>query len=274
MTLPCAIDFERYPIGELDGAQDRAVVARCRAQVARDGIFFLPRFLRPAAVAASVEDALSVAPSAYYMCHEFLFGDGSEELHPEAVERLADDDPRRYRGRAAYTNIARDEITPASPIHEVYDWDGMTEFVRTVMQCDVLYRYADPLASLTITVAHEGDELNWHFDNNAFTVTILLQNSEAGGNFEYVPGLRAPGRPDDYAALCKVHDGSYDGVIRPPVEAGTLTLFKGRYNYHRASPVIGPTPRVLAVLSYDEAPDCMLAGGDPELTKIFYGRSA
>lgn len=92
----------------------------------------------------------------------------------------------------------------------------MTEFVRTVMQCDVLYRYAHPLASLTITVAHEGDELNWHFDDNTFTVTILLQNSEAGGNFEYVPGLRAPGRPDDYAALRKVHDGSYDGVIRPP----------------------------------------------------------
>ena len=271
MTLPCAIDFERYPIGELDGARGHAVVVRCRAQIARDGVCFLPGFLLPAAVAASVEGALSVAPSAYYMCNEQPFGDGHEELHPEAVERLADDDPRRYRGRAAYTNIARDEIPPASPIQEVYAWDGMTEFVRTVMQRDVLYPYACPLGSLLITVAHDGDELNWHFDNNSFTVTILLQNSQAGGHFEYVPGLRALGRPDDYATLRKVHDDSYDGVIRPPVEPGTLILFKGLYNYHRASPVIGSTPRVLAVLSYDEAPDYT---GNPEIKKLFFGRSA
>lgn len=55
------------------------------------------------------------------------------------------------------------------------------------------------------------------------------------------------------------------------MEPGTLTLFKGRYNYHRASPVIGPTPRVLAVLSYDEAPDYR---GNPEIKKDFFGRSA
>ena len=35
-----------------------------------------------------------------------------------------------------------------------------------------------------------GKELNWHFDNSEFAITLLLQAPEAGGVFEYVRDLR------------------------------------------------------------------------------------
>ena len=39
------------------------------------------------------------------------------------------------------------------------------------------------------------------------------------------------------------------------VEAGTLLLFCGRRALHRVPPVLGKTPRVIALFSYDRRPD-------------------
>ena len=78
---------------------------------------------------------------------------------------------------------------------------------------------------------------DWHFDGNDFIVTIMLEKSEQGGAFEYVTGLRSEGQPDDYDGVSAIFQGKRDNVISLPIEPGTLTLFKGKYNLHRASPV-------------------------------------
>ena len=49
-----------------------------------------------------------------------------------------------------------------------------------------LYEYEDPLSSINIHYAKEGQELGWHFDNSSFAVTLLLQKLLGGGVFEYV----------------------------------------------------------------------------------------
>jgi hypothetical protein len=63
----------------------------------------------------------------------------------------------------------------------------------------VLYRSADPLDALEIAIFGDGDELGWHFDNSEFSVTVMYQQAEAGGHFDYRgddPGIPlAAGRP-------------------------------------------------------------------------------
>ena len=39
----------------------------------------------------------------------------------------------------------------------------------------------------------EGHYFPWHFDGNEFTVSILIQEAEEGGLFEFVPDIRKPG---------------------------------------------------------------------------------
>ena len=41
-----------------------------------------------------------------------------------------------------------------------------------------------------IAIFDDGDELGWHFDNSEFSVTVMYCESEAGGHFDYCPGLR------------------------------------------------------------------------------------
>ena len=67
---------------------------------------------------------------------------------------------------------------------------AMTDFVRLLLQKEVLYRTADPLGALNVHVYKERDQLNWHFDRGEFAVTLLLQSPEGGGHFQYIPSTR------------------------------------------------------------------------------------
>ena len=134
----------------------------------------------------------------------------------------------------------------------------------------MLYRSADPLDALEIVIFGDGDELGWHFDRSEFSVTVMCQQAEAGGHFDYYPGLRNA-HNENYPAVQKILHGHRDGVIRLPSSPGTLAVFRGQHALHRATPVHGPRPRINSVLTYGERPGMKLN----ELTqKLFYGRTA
>ena len=53
--------------------------------------------------------------------------------------------------------------------------------------------FADPIAKHPYTIKKEGHYFPRHFDGNEFTVSILIQEAEEGGLFEFVPDIRMPG---------------------------------------------------------------------------------
>ena len=116
----------------------------------------------------------------------------------------------------------------------------------------------------------DGDELGWHFDNSEFSVTVMYQESEAGGHFDYYPRLRDE-RDENYAGVRKVLLGDPGGVVRLPSSPGTLAVFRGQHALHRVTPVSGPRPRINSVLTYGERPGMKLNRLTQEL---FYGRTA
>ena len=70
-------------------------------------------------------------------------------------------------------------------IRRLYEADDLTVFIAAVLGKRVLYRSADPLDALEIAIFGDGDELGWHFDNSEFSVTVMYQQAEAGGHFDY-----------------------------------------------------------------------------------------
>ena len=132
-----------------------------------------------------------------------------------------------------------------------------------------LYEYADLLSSINVHYATEGQELNWHFDNSEFAITLLLQSPEGGGSFDYVKDLRS----------AETGEMNYDNVeayvdgLREPnslaVKPGTLMLFRGRNSMHRVTPTIGNRTRILVVLAYNSEPGISLS---KQARMTFYGR--
>ncbi len=57
-------------------------------------------------------------------------------------------------------------------------------------------------ARSNLAVMGDGDELQWHFDQTDFVVSLALQDADEGGDFEVAPRIRSGDdeRYDDVAA--------------------------------------------------------------------------
>jgi len=165
--------------------------------------------------------------------------------------------------------VAYDLIPPESPLRRLYEWDPMKELIGAILGRGPIYRYADPFGALNLAVMKEGHELQWHFDQADFVVSLALRPSQAGGEFEVAPLVRAAGdeRYDDVAAVLA---GQRDRVVTLAMTPGTLLIFEGRHSLHRVSPVVGPVARLVGLLAYDTSPGTM---GSDLLRMDRYGRT-
>jgi hypothetical protein len=259
------VDLDRYPVNELESAGTRALVERCRDQLRADGAVKLEGFLRPEAVELLVAQANKAAQHGYPNDeqHNCYFDDDIDDSLPA-------DHPRRILVRSAQKAVAMDLLPPEFGARRLYDSGTTTRFVAAALEKDALHPSADPLDGCNMTVYEQGDELGWHFDQSEFSVTLMIQRAERGGDFEYVPMVRTPDdeRYDDVRAVLL---GERDRVKLLASEPGTLAFFRGRYSLHRVPPVEGHTLRVNSVLTYSVEPGHVLS---PLAQQMYYGRTA
>ena len=255
------VDLERYPIERLDSP----LVEHCRETLRGQGALKLDGFLRAEAVEQMVAEARGLAAEGYPndATHNAYFDD-------EIDESLEEDHPRRILVRSAQKAVAMDLLPPDFAPRVVYESDEMLRFVAAVLEQDELYRSADPLDGCNLTVYEEGDELGWHFDQSEFSVTLMIQRAERGGDFEYAPMIREPGN-EHYLEVREVLLHESLRTVQLVSEPGTLAFFRGRYSLHRVPPVEGPTPRMNSVLTYSVEQGHKLS---PMAQQMYYGRTA
>jgi hypothetical protein len=257
------VDLNRYPVNDPSSSAYRHLIQACRDQLRDEGVAQLAGFLTPAAVSEMLALSSQLAGRAW----------ASDQTHTAYFEPADDsagpDHPRALPQHSAKKAIAFDQIPGSAPIRRLYESDDLTRFIAAVLGKRVLYRSADPLDALEIAIFGDGDELGWHFDNSEFSVTVMYQQSDAGGHFDYCPWLRT-GHDQNYPAVQKILRGGSDGVIRLPSGPGTLAVFRGQHALHRVTPVSGPRPRINSVLTYSERQGMKLK---PLTQELFYGRT-
>lgn len=257
------VDLERYPLHELDSARGRAVVEAARADVTRMGAAELPGFLTKQGLAFALADTRSLAKLAYRSG-----GMGTAYLELPDASWPADH-PRKHFERYDVGVVAYDQFPDESPIRQLYEAQALMDFVGRVLERGKLFRYADPFGALNLAVMRDGDQLQWHFDQTDFVISLALQDSEAGGDFEVAPKIRS--RDDEcYTEVGRVLRGESDAVVRLPMQPGTLLIFEGRNSVHRVSRLSGPTERLVALLAYDTKPGTV---SSPVLRMARYGRA-
>jgi hypothetical protein len=263
-SLGDLVDLDRYPIDELEGEAGGALIARCREALRARGAVRLDGFVRADAVRSMATEAARLAPLGFPndARHNCYFDDEIDDSLPE-------DHPRRILVRSAQKAVAMDLLPGEFGPRRVYASEEVLRFVAAALEKDVLHRSADPLDGCNMTVYKEGHELGWHFDQSEFSVTLMIERAEAGGDFEYVPMVRTPDdeRYDDVREVLL-------GERTPEILAsnpGTLAFFRGRYSLHRVPPVVGATPRMNSVLTYSVEPGHMLSA---MAQQIYYGRTA
>ena len=258
------VDLARYPILDPHAPGLHDVLDWARAELRARGACEVPGFLTAAGLEAVRADASALASRAYRS-----EGYGTAYLEVPDFE-LPADHPRRYLERAAVGVVAYDMFPAASPLRRLYEWDPFMRFIEAVLERGTLFRYADPLGALNLAVMADGDQLQWHFDQTDFVVSLAIEDAEAGGDFEVAPRIRSA---DDerYDAVGRVLGGVRDDVVRLPMTPGTLLIFEGRHSIHRVSAIQGSTARLVGLLAYDtKAGTC-----STELLQLArYGRTA
>jgi len=177
--------------------------------------------------------------------------------------------PRLHFADYAVRAVAYD-ITPlASPLRRLYEWDPLKDLIEAVLERGPIYRYADPFGALNLAVMGEGDQLQWHFDQTDFVVSLAVQSAEHGGDFEVAPRIRSA-QDERYDDVAAVLSGDRTRVETLPMRPGTLLVFEGRYSLHRVSPIEGSRWRHVGLLAYDTKPGTM---GSELLRADRYGRT-
>lgn len=257
------LDLDTYPLNDLAGPTGQALVARCRADLAAEGMFNLSGLVRPDALAqctAEVVAALSDGAYTHRQWHNIYFKD--------AVDGLDPDHPALVKSLTSNRKICADQMT-GFVLMQIYEWPPLAAFLAAVMDKPALHVMADPLARVNVMTYRAGETLNWHFDRSEFTTTLLIQAPEAGGAFQYRSDLRTAADPN-FDGVARLLSGQDDGVREIGLSAGTLNVFRGRNTAHRVTAIEGPRERVIGVFSYYEQPGVNFSDKD----RIrFYGRA-
>ena len=271
-SLGQSIDLDRYPLHDLDGAGGQALTARCREELEEDGCCHLEGFLTEAAVARSAAMAEALAPQAFRTTTRH-----NVYVTPDDPSLPAEHPARHFQTRSQGF-ICADLIPAESDIVRFYESEAATAFLSACLEIAPIYRSADPVACMPISVQQTGEVFPWHFDGNEFTITIALQGAEGGGIFEYVPNLRSP-EDENYAGVRRVLDGERDLVRQLDLRAGDLQIFLGRYSLHRVTAVEGATTRLIAAPAWMRVPNYVNTversiDGYGRATDLHYRRSA
>ena len=259
------IDTARYPLDALDGPHMRAVLDRCRGELTTFGCTLLPGFLRPEVLARARAEGREHATKAFFARRR------TNPYFTEDDPELPRGDPRRWFMDRTSGFVTRDMIPADAVIHRLYVARAMKDFVANLLGEARVYEYADPFAGLVLNVLPNGTQQPWHYDTNAFIVTMMTQAPEAGGVFEYAPNIRSAG-DEAFADVGRVLRGEDRTSVRKlDIRPGDLQIFKGRFSLHRVTHVTGSEERHTAIFAYSERPGVI---GRVERTRQLYGRIA
>ncbi|GGU99433.1 arpA protein [Actinomadura sp. LOL_016] len=258
-----AIDTDRYPLGEPASAGWDAVVSATRAELARTGCCVLPDFVRPEWQETVRAECASIEGDAHFDVETV------NAYNIDVNTPLPDGHPGRLTVERGNAFVARDRLPAEHLVPRLYSSPLFRHFVASCFGLPEVHELADPLSGLVLNVVRPGMEHPWHFDTNEFTVSLLTQEAEGGGAFEYCPNIRSA-ESENFDDVRRVLTGGGGHLVRDlTLRPGDLQLFKGRYSLHRVSTVRGATSRHTAIFAYSERPGVV---GSVARTRQLFGR--
>jgi hypothetical protein len=258
------VDTARYPLSDPASAAWGDVVSRVQQELRTVGCSVLPDFVQRSQRDALRRECGGIAARAYYDVETV------NAYNTAADPSLPDGHPARITMQRGNAFVARDDIPGGFIIHQLYTSPLFQRFIASCFGLPRVHELADPLSGLCLNVIIPGQAHPWHFDTNEFTVSMLTQQPQAGGMFEYCPNIRSP-RTENVDDVGAVLAGRSEHLVRHlPLRPGDLQLFTGRYSLHRVTAVRGETARHSAILAYSERPGVI---GTLARTQQLFGRA-
>ncbi len=261
-NLSYFIDLKNFPINEPESSKYQNIIKEAQEALEFDGCYVLPSIVNKEAINDMRKESTKIESLAHYTSNKVnVYFSKDDPAYPE-------DHPRRFFMERSNGFVSGDKFPENSLIKKLYYSTELKNFIADCLGIPI-FHYADPLASLTMNVNKPGDRFSWHYDTNEFTVTMLVQDCDLGGVFQYVPNIR--NKEDEcYDEVLKLLKGDMSRVKEIKLNEGDLQLFKGRYALHRATRAEGNTTRNLVVYTYTEKENVI---GSSYRSEELYGKT-
>jgi len=291
MDISKIVDTGKYPIHLEDKSSPEYTkfVASVKSHFIQWGIVTLPGFLRTDAIAEISRELNSKSDKAWTTDtnHNIYLDDGDSKHGRDHIRN------KQYPTKVR--SLAYDYIAQESSLRILYNCPDFCEFLRRVLNQPTLYKSADPLGACSINIFRKGDQHAWHFDESAFSTTIMLQKPEQGGLFQLTRPIRGSyglkkqriegDDSEDEEVHCHhfetmskiVRDGRREEQDLPDLarnlefEPGTLSIFQGSQCLHRVTQCYGPIDRLVAVLCFSTRKGYK---NSPKVQEMFWGRTS
>ena len=263
------IDLATYPLDAPHSETYQAVIREAQAGLGSVGCAVIRDLVRPDAVACIDKEivdrkhtthfSIEVMNPYFHTTHNPDF----PEHHP--VNTFLERSSGFIPGESWDSGLAIDTLFRAPEL---------AQFLADCLEIDALHCYADPLAGLTANILDPGQQFTWHFDTNDFAVTVLVQDADSGGEFQYCPAIRSA-TDENFEDIQAVLDGGEtigrsEGVHTLELRPGDLQIFRSRHSLHRVKRVAADSrPRHAAIFAYTEAPGVI---GRVQRTMQLFGR--
>lgn len=264
LNIQDIVNLDIYPVTDPNNPARQVLVEQYRSDLQSNLYCTLPNFVTATALAAMSAEAKSLQHEAYHNnslrnCY----------LHQQQDSALQHDHARNLQDRSSTRMIAYDQIPEASPLKTFYHHEVVRSLISEIVGEGELFDNEDPYQPVNYVCYQNGDESSWHFDaDNSFTMTLMIQPSDYGGEFQMSPHTRS-NENQNYDDVAKVLRGeSSDTVVCVGREPGALCIFKGCNSLHRVTPVQGDKLRVMGVFVYEFDPGIV---GDARVNATIYG---
>ena len=250
-TIDEIIRLDEYPLDEPDSVRRRRAVEEARTSLEREGCAVIRNFVSPAAVAAINEEILERRPTTHFSTQSM-----NPYFHVTPNPRYPAHHPVNTFIERSSGFIPGDSWDSKCVVDELFRSPLLVRFIADCLALPELHCYDDPLAGLTANIVDPGQQFTWHFDTNDFAVTLLVQEADDGGLFQYSPGIRSAD-DEGFAGIQSVLAGSADApaIHTLDLRSGDLQIFRGRYSLHRVTRVSDTSrPRHAAIFAYTARP--------------------
>jgi len=270
LGLEGLVNLDTYPVEDPGSSDFSQLVARCRETFLSDGIVTLPNFLTEDAVSSVVKEVEGAKGSAWFTDtqHNVFLDSGDNDFPAEHV--------RNRQLPTTVASLAYDCLDEQSPLLRLYHTESFTKFIGDVLGLPKLYRLADPLGAASINIFRPGTGHNWHFDESAFSVTLMLQTAEQGGEFRLTQPIREKGDECGeesgklFSNLEAVMAREQPGLSRSlTFEPATLSIFSGSRCLHEVTKVDGERDRFVAVFCFSTEAGVK---NSAKVQEMFWGR--
>jgi len=242
------INLHHYPINPVSAQFGRDCIQSYQTTLATYGHIIIKHFITSHALTLAQHECNQLSSFAEYSTRY------TNPYKTDDDPTLPLDHPIRYFALRTNAFIAQHHFGDRSLFRMLYHSDLIKRFFAACLGLDVIYEYADPLGGLVMNVLPPGGQHPWHFDENDFSLVLMVQTPQQGGELEIAPMIRTP-EAEQFEQVRQVLAGVSDRTKTIPVKAGDLVIFNGKRSLHRVTQVHGTKERHTIIFSYTQEPD-------------------